>query len=287
MAATFSAAPCEEFAVRFVPARWSGYDTGALDISLRDRRVISLPSQLGCRIGCTFCISRDTPVIRNLRAMEMKAMVMSCLARRPADGRPIELSFTGEGESVLNWKAAAEVCEELRFISADFDSVRYSFSGIGASTLLPRLTGGDLPLRLQFSLHAARQSVRETLVPRSEQLPSILRALEGQASRVASIELNVVLQDGVNDSGLDIDALAAWGDPNWPILMNPLLGDGHARLSARSDLFAERLISRGRTVKRYQRIGMEISTAGLYPKLTAKPVVEAPVSTRHAPEVLA
>lgn len=52
--------------------------------------------------------------------------------------------------------------------------------------------------------------MRDRLVRNSAPLPSILAAIEFHEDRFASIELNVVLQDGVNDSDEDLAALAQW-----------------------------------------------------------------------------
>ncbi|MBC8739738.1 radical SAM protein [Paraburkholderia sp. UCT31] len=256
--------------VRFRPVLFEGYRTGAVDIGLADRRIISVPSQLGCRVACTFCISSATRLVRNLSADEMLQLVRTCLDGAPPDDRPIELSFTGEGEPALNWRAAAQVCSALPDISANFDCVRYSFSGLGAASLLGKLDGGGYPTRLQFSLHAARDSVRSALVPRTAPLADILEAMRRHQSQFSGVELNVVLQDGVNDSDEDLDALISWGDAAWPILLNPLLSDGTEKMAARTEHFREKLFAAGRVVRQYRKIAAQISREGVYPLMTAR-----------------
>jgi adenine C2-methylase RlmN of 23S rRNA A2503 and tRNA A37 len=256
--------------VTFRAAAFSGYHTGALDIVLQARRIISIPTQLGCRVGCTFCVSQDTPVIRNLSAAEMLEMVRLCLTEEPADGRPLELSFTGEGEAVLNWREASAVCRALPTLCADFAAVRYCFSGIGADLLLEKLDGAGYPVRLQFSLHAARQAVRDQLVPRSLPLVTLLAALRAQAHRFSAIELNVVLQEGVNDSDEDLRALVAWGDPAWRILLNPHLRDGQEHEAPRTTLFRETLRAAGRPVAQYTKIAARVSRNRIYPLMSAR-----------------
>ncbi|MDN8616532.1 radical SAM protein [Variovorax ginsengisoli] len=248
----------------------TGYRTGALDISLAARRIISVPTQLGCRIGCTFCVSGEGPLARNLTSPEILHLVEEALRAAPPDGRPLELSFTREGEPALNWRQAAAVCEALPGISADFDSVRYCFSGLGADRLLGKLDGGSFPTRLQLSLHAARQPVRDRLVRNSAPLPTILAAIQLHQGRFSSIELNVVLQDGVNDSDEDLAALARWGSPAWPILLNPLLRDGAEVPGRRAEYFESRLRLAGRTARRYREIGARISRGGIYPLMAAR-----------------
>ena len=255
--------------VQWRAAELSGYRTGALDISLAARRIISVPTQLGCRIGCTFCVSGEGPLVRNLTSAEILHLVHEALRAAPPDGRPLELSFTGEGEPAMNWRQAAAVCEALPAISPDFDSVRYCFSGMGADRLLAKLDGGPFPTRLQLSLHAARQQVRDGLVRDSAPLLSILAALKLHQARFASIELNVVLQDGVNDADEDLAELARWGSPAWPILLNPLLRDGAEVPGRRAEHFERGLRAAGRTVRRYREVGARISRGGIYPLLAA------------------
>jgi adenine C2-methylase RlmN of 23S rRNA A2503 and tRNA A37 len=259
----------------FRPLVFDDRTTGALDISVAGRRVISVPTQLGCRVGCTFCVSAKTPVVRNLRADEMLSLIQVCLDAEPADGRPIEVSFTGEGEGLLNHRQTARVCDALPTLSPDIDAVRYSFSGIGASTLLRKVSVDPFSPRIQFSLHAARQCVRDRIIPRSEPLAVIGKSLRAHAARFSAIELNVVLQDGVNDSDDDLEALVEWGEADWPILLNPQLGAGREIVASQTGYFADQLRASGRRVRVYHRIAAGISRRGIYPLLTARQFPQA------------
>jgi 23S rRNA (adenine2503-C2)-methyltransferase len=270
MGEVFNAAKGPSTKVVFRAVEVAGFRTGVLDISMLASRVLSIPTQLGCRVGCTFCISSTAPLVRNLSADEMLQMVRMCLKENPADGRPIELSFTGEGEALMNWKETQEVYRKLPTVSPNFSAVRYCFSGIGADKLLKKLTCDRYPVRLQFSLHAARQQLRERLIPRSLPLDNILAAMLAHAHQFSAIQLNYVLQNGVNDSDKDLAALISWGDPAWPILLNPLLQDGIEHVADRTDHFEARLQAAGRQVLRYSKIGSVISRDRIYPLLTAR-----------------
>lgn len=249
--------------------------TGALDIALESRRVISVPTQLGCKVGCTFCVSSKTALSRNLRASEIAAMARQAQQHAPEDGRPIELSFTGEGEGLMNLRETRAAALEVAALHPGVKSVRYSSSGLGAAKLLGQVPTEDFPTRLQFSLHAARQELRDRMVPNSSPLDEIRRALTTNARRFSAIELNVVLQDGVNDSDEDLRALAGWGDSTWPILLNPVLADGKEVVARRTEHFETHLRAAGRTVKRYSAVAAGISRNGIYPQLTARPAPAA------------
>lgn len=254
----------------FVEATVEGRRTGALDIRLPSRRILSLPSQLGCPVACSFCVSRTSPLSRNLRETELLSLVDASLQAFPEDGRPIELSFTGEGEPLMNARVTRAVLEHAVARWPSIASYRLCMSGFGAPALLERLEPAVLPLRLQVSLHAARQDVRDRLIQRSVPLDVLEASLRRNAPFLETVELNVVLQAGINDSDADLAALAAWGDPTWPILLNPLLGDGRSIVSPQTDGFEHALQQAGRAVRRYGAVGQAISSGGFYPKLASR-----------------
>jgi adenine C2-methylase RlmN of 23S rRNA A2503 and tRNA A37 len=260
--------------VAFRPVNVDGYQTGALDISVAGRRILSIPSQLGCRVACSFCISKHTPLIRNLTTAEMLLLVQTCFDAEPADGRPVDLSFTGEGEPLLNWKNATACAEEAARRHANaFTTVRYCFSGIGASHLLAKARHSQLPVRLQLSLHAARQSVRDQIIPRSQPLAVIMDALRARQADFSAVELNVVLLDGINDTDADLRALVEWGDPAWPVLLNPQVADGQEVIAHATAHFADALRAAGRDVKVYSSIAAQIGRQRIYPMMSATPAV--------------
>jgi hypothetical protein len=274
----------------FEPLVLGAARTGALDISMKTRRVISVPTQLGCNVGCTFCISRGSPSTTNLSAVDMISVVDRCFESRPDDGRPVDLSFTGEGEALVNMREAAHAARRLVARHSAITSLRISFSGFQASRLLPRVFDFPLPVRLQFSLHAAQEQVRQAMMPRSERLAVVLQALRDSLHRFHSIELNVALQDGVNDSDADLAALAAWGEPDWPILLNPLLTNEREVVAQRTALFESSLRAAGRDVRRYEAVAASISKATIYPHMTASRVVipiNSAAPSRLAPDRLA
>ncbi|CAN7773796.1 hypothetical protein LJR290_007674 [Variovorax sp. LjRoot290] len=124
--------------------------------------------------------------------------------------------------------------------------------------------------------------MRDRLVRHSSPLTAVLAALQFNQGRFASVELNVVLQNGLNDSEGDLAALASWGSPAWPILLNPLLRDGAEVMGDRVGHFERVLRGAGRRVNRYQQIGARISRSGIYPLMMARPARPGHVQERNA-----
>lgn len=250
------------------PAAAGSRAAGGLEVRARGWRVLSTPSQVGCPVRCSFCISRRQRQATNLSADEIVAMVMSVAAEDEACELPIELSFTGEGEPALNHRAVSQAVRVLAGDLPAIQRVRYSFSGIGATQLLGRLETTALPARLQLSLHAARQAVRDVLVPTSLPLGQIETAMRREEERFQGVDLNVVLMDGVNDTDADLHVLAGWGEGRWCIVLNPLLGDSH-RPSNRVAWFEERLRRAGRQVRVHHQVARAIAAHGVHPLLAA------------------
>lgn len=240
----------------------STHSLGVLDLQFATRRVLSVPTQIGCAVGCTFCVSKDSPLTRNLTTDEMLSMIRPNLT----GDLPIEVSFTGEGESLMNNREVNAVVEKL---GHPVESIRYCASGLGIHKYLARMNVSRFPTRLQVSLHSAVQRTRDQLIPRSHNLHGILNSLN-EVNGFQAIELNVVLQHGINDDEEHMLALAQWGKPEWPILLNPLLNYGRAIISPKTEWMRENLIARGRTVHVYNQVGEQISRQGIYPLMTAR-----------------
>ncbi len=257
-------------------ARWAEISldegrTGALLVVLRERLVVSVPSQWGCPVGCRFCVSAASQFVRSLSAEEMSRCFEAALAlAAPEEARrPVELSFTGEGEPLLNWRACAELVRALASAQR-IQAVRFAFSGVGAEGLLTHCESAGLALRLQCSLHCALDAVRERLIPRSIPVARLEAALRRHAHRFDAVELNVVLQDGVNDSPEALAALLAFGEPHWPVLLNPLLTPTGSREALAADRFERALREAGRPVKRYGAVARDIGTQRIYPLMTGR-----------------
>lgn len=251
------------------PIEIAGKSTGCLGIDVSGKVVLSCPTQLGCVVGCSFCVSGDMEKARGISAASMARMCSEDLAGLGFKGeKPIELSFCGEGEALLNWRECQKLRESFKqWVSPDHASTRYCFSGLGSKMLgrLERLPSEKL--RLQWSLHATTDAARSALMRQTDSIEEICENIRDSQHRFDEVAINYVLMDGVNDSDDDLARLIAFGEKGWTILLNPMMGHGFDREHEKTEAFEQALIQAGRSVRRYAKVAKEICESDIYSRL--------------------
>jgi 23S rRNA (adenine2503-C2)-methyltransferase len=232
-------------------------------INLAKQSIISLPTQLGCAIGCTFCLSSDNTFIRNLTPSEMITLVETGLSHCHHDSALI--SFTGEGEPFLNLKNINSAMETLHTRSA-VNAFRLCTSGIKPN-LFGQVSRFSKPLRLQLSLHSPFDDARKQLIPKSVPLTRIVDALTQQTDHFDEVAINYVLMKGINDSDRDNAALTKMLDSRWLVKFNPLLDETRFQRSDRTQDFIDSIIKAGKQAIAFSKVGSSIKN-GLYGQLT-------------------
>jgi 23S rRNA (adenine2503-C2)-methyltransferase len=191
-----------------------GHSVEAVVMRYAERSTLCISSQAGCPIGCPFCATGKFPFGRNLKAHEIVEQAMD--AERLLAGEKRRLShivFMGMGEPMANYTAVMESVRRL----ADAELLGISPRRIVVSTsgLIPRieqLASEGVPVTLAISLHAARDELRDVLVPINRKYP--VRDLVQSAQRYAGktgrrVSYEWVLLAGVNDSERDARELGA------------------------------------------------------------------------------
>ena len=131
-------------------------------------------TQVGCRMGCTFCASTLGGLIRNLTAGEILAqiLVVNALHKGDAVGAGAQaravtnVVLMGSGEPLDNY---VEVLKFLRNVTAE-GGVCISARNISLSTcgIVPKmyaLADEGIPLNLTVSLHATSDEDRARVMP--------------------------------------------------------------------------------------------------------------------------
>ncbi len=232
-------------------------------INLKHRSIISLPTQIGCAIGCTFCISADNEFQRSLTADELVELVEFGLQHIKHDDALV--SFTGEGEPFLNLKNINQAMSLLHNNDA-ISHFRLCTSGIRPN-LFGKVAKYSKPVNIQLSLHSLNDEVRFRLIPKTKPVEVILESLRAATSHFNEVAINYVLMSEVNDSDDDIDALTQAIDPRWVVKFNPLLDDGPYKPSERTDEFVNSLAKAGQNAIAFNAVGSKLSN-GLYGHLT-------------------
>ena len=172
----------------------------------RDWFTMCISSQVGCAVGCTFCMTGFGGFQRQMTRAEILSQVL--LARKLVHGEyPRNLVFMGMGEPMLNLD---EVIPALKVLMEP-DGIAMSPRRITVSTagILPgieRLGETDFGVNIAISLNAADDRTRNQIMPINKRYPiaSLLEACQRfplQARRRITFEY--VLLKGVNDSPED------------------------------------------------------------------------------------
>ena len=172
-----------------------------------DNRVtLCLSSQVGCRMGCTFCQTGKMGLMRNLSSGEiLYQLVLAGQLLRDAglDRRVSNVVFMGMGEPLDNYDNVLKACQTM--VDPQAFGLSKSRVTISTSGLVPeiRKLAEDLPLRLAISLHSADDDSRSAMMPvnRKYSLQELKEALkEYPAPARYGITFEYVMIEGKNDS---------------------------------------------------------------------------------------
>jgi len=181
----------------------------------RERHTVCISSQAGCAVGCPFCATGELGFVRDLETAEILDQVRHAARRLAADGSPRRLTnvvFMGMGEPLLNLDRVLDA------VAALSDPDRFGLGArhlvISTSGVVPgirRLTALRPQLTLAISLHAARDPLRDVLVPLNRRWPvAEVAAAAREYARVTGrrVSYEYVMISSVNDTDVDADALA-------------------------------------------------------------------------------
>ncbi len=176
------------------------------------RHTLCISSQGGCAVGCPFCATGELGFERDLETAEILDQVRSATARLESGGRITNVVFMGMGEPLLNLDRVLEAVAALN------DPARLGLGArhitVSTSGVVPgirRLTALGPQFTLAISLHAARNALRDVLVPLNRRWPveEVVAAARDHArttGRRISYEMTMI--GGVNDTDEDADAVA-------------------------------------------------------------------------------
>lgn len=182
------------------------------------RDTICFSSQSGCPLQCTFCLTAQLGLLRNLTAGEIVEQIIVALNDAYGIGvktpRGTNLVGMGAGEPFLNFDQlmkAIRIMKEPAGLHIVPNRITVSTAGI-----VPRIrelaTITDRP-HLAISLAAPNDELRDQLMPINkkwpiEELLSACREFEKSLKRNERFTFEYVMLDGVNDSDEDARQLA-------------------------------------------------------------------------------
>jgi 23S rRNA (adenine2503-C2)-methyltransferase len=191
-----------------------GHSVESVVMRYTDRSTLCISSQAGCPIGCPFCATGKFPFGRNLKAHEIVEQAVDAQRLLSAEGRRLShVVFMGMGEPMANYSAV--VASVRRLGDPELLGISPRRIVVSTSGLIPRieqLGEEKLAVTLAISLHAARDELRDVLVPINRKYPvsdlvGAAQAYAGRTGRRVSYEW--VMLAGVNDTARDAGELGA------------------------------------------------------------------------------
>ncbi len=170
------------------------------------RITLCVSSQIGCRMGCTFCQTGKMGFKRNISRGEILAQLILANQRLKEMGEERRVSnivFMGMGEPLDNFDEVVAACQTMIDPKAfGLSKHRVTVSTSGLVPEIQRL-GKELPVRLAISLHSPDDERRSRLMPVNRKYPlSVLKEalLEYPCSPRHGITFEYVMISGENDS---------------------------------------------------------------------------------------
>jgi len=237
----------------------------------RERNTLCISSQAGCAVGCPFCATGELGFERDLDVAEIVDQVRHARRRLASRGRHLtNLVFMGMGEPLLNLDAvigAARVLTDPDRFGLGARHVTISTSGVVPG--IERLAALRPQWTLAVSLHAARDALRDLLVPLNRRWPvrAVVAAAAGYAAATGRrVSYEYVMIDGLNDTPADAEALArlvaGTGSHVNCIPMNPVAHTPwQASSPERIEAFAGRLRAAGIGVTIRRNRGQDVGAA--------------------------
>ena len=170
---------------------------------------ICISTQVGCRMGCSFCASTIDGLERSLTASEMLAQIMS--AERDMNIRISNVVLMGMGEPFDNYDSV------LRFLQlvGEEDGLNIGMRHISLSTCgrvdgIYELMEHKLQLTLSISLHAPNDEIRTRIMPINKKygVDELLKACKDYiAATGRRISFEYAMIKDVNDTDKCADEL--------------------------------------------------------------------------------
>ncbi|RZU01114.1 RNA methyltransferase [Rivibacter subsaxonicus] len=180
-------------------------DGQTVESVLLPRDGLCVSTQVGCAVGCVFCMTGREGLLRQVSSVEIVAQVALARQRRAVK----KVVFMGMGEPAHNLDNVLEAIELLG-VEGGIGHKNLVFSTVGDRRVFERLPLGRVKPALALSLHSTKAELRARLLPRAPRIdPSELVALGERYARATGypIQYQWTLLDGINDGDDEVDGI--------------------------------------------------------------------------------
>ena len=230
-----------------------------------------ISSQVGCKIGCTFCLTAKGGFTRDLSAGEIVAQVSYLKKQNDIpENKAVNIVYMGMGEPLDNY---TNLVQAIKIIN-DLDGLaiasrRQTISTSGISSKIEKLGREDLGVQLAISLHAVDDDLRTELIPMNNayNMKSIIDAVKNfpiDTRKKVMFEYLVIKNknDDIKSANKLVKLLSGIQAKVNLIYFNPYPGTPYERPSRNSMIkFQEQLIKKGLLCTIRESKGLDISAA--------------------------
>ena len=232
---------------------------------------ICVSTQVGCKVGCSFCLTAKGGFVRDLTAGEIVAQVLEIKKdNNIAPERRMNIVYMGMGEPLDNLASLAKAIT----IFSDDDGLsispkRQTVSTSGLSTKIDALGKMDLGVHIAISLHAVDDDLRTELIPMNKayNIQSIIDAVKRfpiDTRKRVMFEYLVIkdVNDDIKSAKKMIKLLSGIKAKVNLIYFNPFPGVDYKRPEPKDmERFAQYLIDHGLLATIRESKGIDISAA--------------------------
>lgn len=180
-------------------------DGQTVESVLLPRGGLCVSTQVGCAVGCVFCMTGRSGLIRQVGSAEIVAQVALARTRRPVR----KVVFMGMGEPAHNLDQVLEAIELLG-TAGNIGHKNLVFSTVGDPRVFERLPAGRVKPALALSLHTTKPELRSQLLPRSPRMTPQELVDAGEAYARATgypIQYQWTLLEGINDGADELEGI--------------------------------------------------------------------------------
>lgn len=173
-------------------------DGHTIESVLLPREGVCVSCQVGCAVGCLFCMTGQSGLIRQLTDLEIVAQVIEAKRRRPETRKVV---FMGMGEPSHNLK---NVMSAITFLGtySQIPHKNLVLSTVGDQRVFDAINASVVKPALAISLHTTVEAKRKKLLPRAGKITieSLIEQAESYARATGyPTQYQWTLMDGVND----------------------------------------------------------------------------------------
>ncbi len=194
--------PGEDGSARLLVALRDGQTVESV---LLPRDGLCVSTQVGCAVGCVFCMTGQGGLVRQVGSAEIVAQVALARTRRVVK----KVVFMGMGEPAHNLDNVLEAIDLLGTVG-NIGHKHLVFSTVGDPRVFEALPQGRVKPALALSLHTTRADLRERLLPRAPRMSpeELVEAGERYARATGyPIQYQWTLLEGINDGDDEIEGI--------------------------------------------------------------------------------